>query len=177
MQLWFDISLMPTHSEATDRVTPVNGRGRVSRADAVGEAAQNTAPEEQPLLAKEVPAWKRLLYLGGAGLFFVIGAVGAVLPVLPATPFLLLTSYFLVRSSPKLNRRLLRSRFLGPILTDWQVHGGVRPDVKAQSVVFVVLAVGLTIFLTGYAWLPTVIVVALASVGIFVILRLPSIRP
>lgn len=177
MQPWSDICLMPAHSEATDRVTPFNGRGRVSRADAVGDAAQNKAPEKQPLLAKEVPAWKRLLFLGGAGLFFIIGVIGAVLPVLPATPFLLLTSYFLVRSSPKLNRRLLRSRYLGPILTDWQVHGGVRPDVKVQSVVFVVLTVALTSFLTGYAWLPTVVVVALAAVGIFVIFRLPSIKP
>jgi len=174
---WFDISLMPTQSEATERPTPTNARERVARIDAKGEAAQTSPPETSPPATKEVPAWKRLLFLGGAGVFFIIGAVGAVLPVLPATPFLLLTSYFLVRSSPKLNRRLLRSRFLGPILTDWQVHGGVRPDVKVQSVVFVVLAVALTIFLTGYAWLPTVIVVALASVGIFVILRLPSIRP
>jgi uncharacterized membrane protein YbaN (DUF454 family) len=83
-----------------------------------------------------------------AGLFFVLGALGAVLPVLPTTPFLLLTSYFLARSSPRLNRWLLASRFFGPILRDWQQLGGVRPDVKVKAVMIVLLAVSLSLWLT-----------------------------
>ena len=83
--------------------------------------------------------------LVGAAAFFAVGVLGVFLPVLPATPFLLLTSYFLVRSSPRLNAALLRSRFFGPILKDWQVHGGVRRDVKIQAIVIVVIAVAASI--------------------------------
>ena len=119
---------------------------------------------------------KKLVFLSFAGAFFVLGVLGAFLPGLPATPFLLLTSYFLVRSSPRLNAALLRSRLFGPILIDWQVHGGVRRDVKVKAIVVVAIAVMLTIFLSGYSPLPTLTMILLAAVGITVILRLPSAR-
>lgn len=119
---------------------------------------------------------RRGVFLSCAGFFFVLGALGAFLPGLPATPFLLLTSYFLVRTSPRLNERLLRSRMFGPILVDWQVHGGVRRDVKLKAIAFVAVAVALTIWLTGAALYTSLAVVALAFVGIGVILWLPRAR-
>jgi len=121
--------------------------------------------------------WKRLVCLLGAGVFFVLGVLGALLPVLPATPFLLLTSYFLVRSSPRLNAALLRSRLFGPILSDWQIHGGVRRDVKAKAIVVVVIAVAATVLLSGRSLVPSVTVILLAAVGVTVIIRLPTAKP
>lgn len=117
---------------------------------------------------------RRILFFVLAGLFFILGVAGAILPVLPATPFLLLTSYFLIRTSPRLNAMLLRSRFFGPILTDWQVNGGVRRDVKVKAIVIVLVAVALTIFLTSDSLIPALIVTVLAAVGIGVILFLPT---
>ncbi len=117
---------------------------------------------------------RKVVCLGLAGIFFVISGLGVLLPGLPATPFLLLTSYFLVRSSPRLNAALLRSRLFGPILVDWQVHGGVRRHVKFKSIVAVILAVALTIYLSGASRGPTVAVASLAAVGVIVILRLPA---
>lgn len=76
--------------------------------------------------------WRRLTYLAIAGVFFAVGVLGALLPVLPATPFLLLASYFLSKSSPRLNRALLRSRLFGPILRDWQQLGGIRRSVRVK---------------------------------------------
>lgn len=112
--------------------------------------------------------------LSGAGLCFVLGVLGALLPVLPATPFLLLTSYLLLKSSPRLNDRLLKSRLFGPILTDWQVHGGIRKGVRVKAIACVVLAVILTVTLTQRALLPKLIVALLAAIGIYVIVRLPA---
>lgn len=120
--------------------------------------------------------WRRLAYLSLAGVSFVLGVAGAVLPGLPATPFLLLTSYFLIRSSPRLNHKLLQSRFFGPILVDWHVHGGVRLHVKVKAVVVVLLTVAITIYMSGYSGLVTAAISALAAVGIAVICRLPVAR-
>lgn len=120
--------------------------------------------------------WRKIMFLGLAGVFFVLGALGAILPGLPATPFLLLTSYLLVRSSPRLNQRLMRSRIFGPILVDWQIHGGVRRQVKAKAVVVVVVTVALTIYWCGYSPVLTAAVIFFAAVGILFIYRLPVAR-
>ena len=117
--------------------------------------------------------WRRVAYLSLAGVFFVLGVAGTVLPGLPATPFLLLTSYFLIRSSPRLNRKLLQSRFFGPLLVDWQVHGGVRLHVKVKAIVVVLLTVAFTIYISGYSGLVAAAISALAAVGIAVICRQP----
>ena len=118
--------------------------------------------------------WRRFGLLSLAAVFFCLGFLGAMLPGIPATPFLLLTSYFLVRSSPRLNDRLLRSRLFGPILVDWQVHGGVRSHVRRRVIAAVLIAVAVSIYLSGYSLPATVAVVSLATVGILVILRLPT---
>ena len=121
--------------------------------------------------------WARSLYLLLAGLFFVLSVLGIFIPGLPATPFLLLTSYFLVRSSPRLNAMLLRSRWFGPMLVDWQVHGGVRPHVRVKAILAVTVAVGLTLYFSNPPLWFGLLVVASALVGIVVVLNLPSARP
>jgi|GEM_PF-1849367 len=118
---------------------------------------------------------KKVLYLGLAALFFVLGALGVALPVLPTTPFLLLTSYFLIRTSPRLNRVLLQSPVLGQVLKEWQQAGGVRLSVKIQAISIVLTIILVTlIFSTLSITLKTVLVV-LACIGILVVIRLPRL--
>jgi len=118
----------------------------------------------------------RALYLTLAAVFFGLAVLGAVLPVLPTTPFLLLTSWCLVRSSPKLHARLRRSPLFGPLINDWEQHHGVRLHVKWSALGMLVVAVGASLWFGHLApWLELVLIV-LAAVGAFVILRLKTIR-
>jgi uncharacterized membrane protein YbaN (DUF454 family) len=107
--------------------------------------------------------------------FLALGIIGAILPGIPATPFLLLASYFLSRSWPALNRRLHQSRFFGGILQDWQQRRGVRRTVKVRAIVAVVASVLLTVFLSGFSALPALLVLSAAGLGVAVIVRLPEI--
>lgn len=119
---------------------------------------------------------KRIACLLAAGIFFVLGVLGAILPGLPATPFLLLTSYFLTKSWPRLNEMMLRWHLVGPILRDWQHRGGVRKQTKVRSILVVVLAVAVTVWFSSFPLPLLGMVIALALVGVVVILRLPVVR-
>lgn len=71
------------------------------------------------------------------GLFFVgLAVLGAFLPILPTTPFLILASSCFVRSSPRMHRWLLSTPFWGRILTDWEQQRSIPLSTKiAASIV------------------------------------------
>jgi uncharacterized membrane protein YbaN (DUF454 family) len=120
--------------------------------------------------------WRRGLYIG-LGCFFVVLAVfGAILPILPCTPFLLLASYFFVRSSPALNDRLLRSRLFGPMIVDWQTHRGVRRHVKYAALSTMPLVMVGSAYFGDLSWFLLVLLFTLGAIGMFVVIRLPVIE-
>jgi uncharacterized membrane protein YbaN (DUF454 family) len=115
------------------------------------------------------------LYIFLASLFLVLGLTGVFVPGLPTTPFLLLSSYFAARSSPRFHNFLLSSKLVGPILRDWDQHRGVRLRAKWQATFLVFIAIGL-VYLSSLHAVGQGIVAALAAIGLFVIWRLPTIE-
>ena len=149
-------------------------RGWLMMSESEQQHATESAREAEPTAVVQSSS-RRLLYLALAALFFALGLLGVFLPLLPTTPLMLLTSYFLVRSYPPLNDRLLRSRWIGPVLQDWQQRRGVRRAVKIKSVVLVVLVVGVSGFFAGTWWLRFTIGAG-AGRGGLVICKLPVIK-
>jgi uncharacterized membrane protein YbaN (DUF454 family) len=128
---------------------------------------------EPPLNGRPEPipatGLRRLLYVV-LGCFFVgMAWLGILLPGLPATPFLLLASYFFVRSSPRLHRWLHRSPVFGKLLHDWQTQRGIRRSVKITASCMVVIAVTLSISLTPLPVWAKCLIAGLAGVGLIVI--------
>jgi uncharacterized membrane protein YbaN (DUF454 family) len=116
------------------------------------------------------------LNLALAGLAFVLAVLGVFLPLLPATPFLIVTSWFLVRSSPKLNERLLRSSLFGPFLRDWNRHHGVRLHVKVTAIATMALVAGASLIFGNLTPIGIAALLVLVAIGLVVILRLKLIR-
>ena len=87
---------------------------------------------DRPILPQATGVRRVLLVVAGlanVGLAYV----GWVLPGIPATPFVLAASYCFARSSPRLQRWLLRAPFFGRLLVDWHRHRGMRAGSKVQA--------------------------------------------
>ena len=93
--------------------------------------------------------------------FTALGAVGAFLPVLPTTPFLLLAAACFVRSSPAFHRRLLENRVFGPYLAQWQRDHTVPREAKRKAYGLVIATFALSIALVE----GTRLRLALAGIG------------
>ena len=55
----------------------------------------------------------------------VLGVVGAVLPLLPTVPFMLLAAYCFARSSNRAHNWLVNHRVFGTAIADWQRSGAI----------------------------------------------------
>lgn len=124
---------------------------------------------------ERVGGLRRWLFIALGGVFVAVGLVGVVLPGIPTTPFLLLASYFFVRSSPALHQRLLRSKLFGPTLRDWQRHRGVKRRTKWASIACCSLMIGLSIATGGLPWVGRVVIAAVGAYGMWFVARLPTV--
>ena len=88
-----------------------------------------------------------------AGLMFVgIGAVGAVLPLLPTVPFLLLALFCFARGNPVWEQRLLDHPTYGPLLLDWRQRRAIPRRAKWAALIAMAVSVGVTAFTAGWPW-------------------------
>ncbi|MBN1339235.1 MAG: YbaN family protein [Bacteroidales bacterium] len=75
---------------------------------------------------------KGLLVVAGC-LSLLLGLVGIPVPMLPTTPFLLLSAYLFARSSPRIYHWLLHHRYLGKFIRDYHEKKGVPLKVKTWA--------------------------------------------
>lgn len=82
-----------------------------------------------------------------------LGVAGMFLPVLPTTPFLLLSAWCWMKGSPRLHSWLMSHPKFGPYIKDFQEHKCISRRVKVVSIVTLWLTISLSIILVHPIWL------------------------
>ncbi len=106
------------------------------------------------------------MYLALAGGSFAMTLVGLVVPGIPTVPFLLTTSYYLARSSRRLDERLRRTPLFGPILVEWERRHGLSRTSKLKLVGLTLTIVVVTVALTPISPVALVVIVLISSLSI-----------
>lgn len=92
-------------------------------------------------------------------LFVLLGAIGAVSPLLPTTPFLILALACFAESSPRFHRMLLENKWFGPPLAQWESTKTIRRKIKYKVMLLIIATFGISIFvLSGRANLQIMLV-------------------
>jgi len=119
-------------------------------------------------------AGMRWILCGVGWLSVALGLIGAFVPLLPTTPFLLLASWCFSRSSPRFDRWIRDHRLLGPFL-NYRRTGLTR---RAKTVAMI--SVGTMLLLSALLVATPILQLMLAAIaaGLMVaISRVPNARP
>jgi uncharacterized protein len=120
---------------------------------------------------------RRLLYFGLGWLFFGLGVLGAVLPLLPTTPFMLLAAWGFSRSSQRFEHWLLEHRWFGPGIKRWRTHRVVPARVKWVSYSTMLVTFALSLMSGRLSWWALLGQALLMGYGAWFVARLPSKVP
>jgi hypothetical protein len=88
---------------------------------------------------------KHLLLIILGWFFIVLGAIGAVLPLLPTTPFLILALACFAESSPRFHQMLLNNKWFGPPLAQWQNTKTIRREIKSKVMLLITVSFSISI--------------------------------
>ena len=122
------------------------------------------------LLFDEEPV--RTLYMLAGLLMTALGIVGAFLPLLPTTPFLLVAVWCFSRSSPRLEHWLLSHRTLGPPLANWRREGAISARAKGLAISLILISYGFFLYRTQPSLsLAAVVGLVLSASAAFILTR------
>lgn len=107
----------------------------------------------------------------------ILGLIGALLPVVPTTPFMILALACFAETSPRFHKMLLNNRWIGPPLQQWDQTKTVRRRTKYQAVVMLIIAFSFSIGLLWGQWSYQLALLALATVMIGFVLQLKEAEP
>ena len=113
----------------------------------------------------------RALFLVAGTVSLAIGVVGVVVPVLPTTPFLIVTAFCYARGSSRGYRWLVTNHLFGRYLNDYLCGRGVSRKVKAGALVLLWGVITMTaVLFTERLWLRVLLPAIAVAVTVHVLM-------
>ncbi|QUH22586.1 YbaN family protein [Methanobacterium alkalithermotolerans] len=103
---------------------------------------------------------KRVFFFSLGVTLLSVGALGALLPVLPTTPLVIASAFCFGKSSKRAEKWISRNRYFGSYINNYKTRKGVPLDVKIKSLVFlwVMLFASMLIVNQGYLYILLMVV-------------------
>lgn len=122
------------------------------------------------------PAMRALFWFCGT-LALLLAVAGAVLPVMPTTPFVLLAASCYAKASPRFHAWLLANRWCGPLIADWERHRSIPRQIKWVAFGSMAFSGSISFYLlAGRPWLQLALVMVILG-AVWWLGRIPTRRP
>ena len=115
---------------------------------------------------------KKIFLITVGSLALALGFFGAFLPVLPTTPFLLLSAYCYLRSSEKLYRWLINHPLLGAYIYNYLTYRAITRSTRYGALFFLWVTLIISMLVTANLQL----IIFLTAVGIGVSIHLFALK-
>ncbi len=113
---------------------------------------------------------KSLLFVLGVTAV-ALGIIGAFVPILPTTPFLLLAAWCFLNSSEKAHRWLYNQPFLGKALKDWDTYRSISRPTKVTAISMILISLIFIWLKVENIWIQTIVTLILTCVSLFITTR------
>lgn len=114
------------------------------------------------------------IFMFFGGLSLALGFLGMLLPVLPTTPFLILSAYFFSRGSKRAHSWILSRPYFGKIIKDWEKYGVIRKKAKIQAVLAILVFFTFSIIFTELGFVFKISLCLIGPAIIYFIISRPS---
>lgn len=116
----------------------------------------------------------RLVFAGLGAAFLALGVAGIFLPLLPTTPFLLLSAACFARASRRLHHWLLNHNVLGPVVLEWREHRAIPWRAKRAGLLLMAASMTASIVFFLSDWRARLALAVFGVVLGMILWRIPS---
>ncbi|ERL51544.1 YbaN family protein [Halomonas huangheensis] len=114
---------------------------------------------------------RRALYLTLAWLSFGLGVLGAFLPLLPSTCFMLVAVWAASKGSPRFANWIRSHPRFGPTVVAWEEAGAIPRHAKWLAMVMLGISITILAFTVSLMWLKVALIIGLVVLAIWILTR------
>lgn len=113
-------------------------------------------------------SFKSILYIIIGSTFLTFGIIGIFLPLLPTTPFLLLTAFFYMHGSEKLYKWLIEHKKYGPYIKNIIIHKAMKKKDKLHIISVIWMTMSISIYIAPLLIIKISLVFVATIVSIYI---------
>ncbi len=126
--------------------------------------------------SRGVSSFRKGLFVIAGTVFLALGGLGVFLPILPTTPFLLLSAAFYYKGSERMHRWLLNNKWFGSYIKNYTEGKGISTKGKIFTLLLLWTTISFSaLFLVAVLAIQLILLATAAAVSIHVA-ALPTFR-
>ena len=113
----------------------------------------------------------KILFIIFGIISFILGAIGVVLPILPTTPFLLLSAFLFSKSSDRFHEYLIQTKLYQKYINEMVIEKKEQRESKRNQSLFTVTLIFLIAVMITPVWIGKICLLMVMSIHHFIMLK------